>query len=250
MILEKYAEEQKINYYQVDQHGYLAPSALLCALQNTALAHSDALGYTLDYMAEHACGWAVINWHIIIHQMPIHAQTIRIETWCSKLRKTQAERCFSIFDTHGTKLADSMSRWVFMDFDKRRISNAPTDMLESFGSTFPAAIENEKFLLPKVSENIPVATQQFLLTRRDTDTNNHANNVKYLEWALDDIPDEIYNHMTLKDIRIVYRKECLRGETICTKTFVHAVADGQQTITLILDKAQNILAQAALLWGK
>ncbi len=28
---------------------------------------------------------------------------------------------------------------------------------------------------------------------------------------MDDIPDAIYEDMTLKDIRIVYRKECLRG---------------------------------------
>lgn len=250
MIIQnkKYIEEQKINYYQVDQHGRLAPAALLSALQNAALAHSDALGYTLDYLAERHCGWAVINWHIIIHRMPIHAETVRIETWCNKTRRMQSERGYVILDANGEKLVDTMSRWVFMDFAKRKIANAPADMLDAYGSTPPAAIENEKFHIPKAPDDIPVATQQFLLTRRDTDTNNHANNVKYLEWALDDIPDEIYNHMTIKEISIVYRKECLRGDTICTKTFVQAITQGTQTITIISDQEQNVLAQAVLLW--
>ena len=47
-----YAEEQTINYYQVDQKGTLSPAALLSALQNAAIDHSDTLGYTLDYLAE------------------------------------------------------------------------------------------------------------------------------------------------------------------------------------------------------
>ena len=62
-----YAEEQTINYYQVDQKGTLSPAALLSALQNAAIDHSDTLGYTLDYLAELQCGWAVINWHIMVY---------------------------------------------------------------------------------------------------------------------------------------------------------------------------------------
>ena len=43
-----------------------------------------------------------------------------------------------------------------------------------------------------------ICTRDFVVTRRDTDTNGHANNVKYLEWVMDDIPDAIYEDMTLK----------------------------------------------------
>ena len=87
-----YAEEQTINYYQVDQKGTLSPAALLSALQNAAIDHSDTLGYTLDYLEELQCGWAVINWHIMVYRMPAHRETIRLETWSNKCRKMQAER--------------------------------------------------------------------------------------------------------------------------------------------------------------
>ncbi len=53
-------------FFEVDNNLFLTPSALVFHLQDTAIRHSASLGYTLDYMAEHHRGWAVVNWHIII----------------------------------------------------------------------------------------------------------------------------------------------------------------------------------------
>ena len=97
-----YAEEQTINYYQVDQKGTLSPAALLSALQNAAIDHSDTLGYTLDYLEELQCGWAVINWHIMVYRMPAHRETIRLETWSNKCRKGRKDcRRYVPLDLHG-----------------------------------------------------------------------------------------------------------------------------------------------------
>lgn len=60
-----YAEEQTINYYQVDQKGTLSPAALLSALQNAAIDHSDTLGYTLDYLEE-------LQWRLGGYQLAYH----------------------------------------------------------------------------------------------------------------------------------------------------------------------------------
>ena len=244
-----YAEEQTINYYQVDQKGTLSPAALLSALQNAAIDHSDTLGYTLDYLAELQCGWAVINWHIMVYRMPAHRETIRLETWSNKCRKMQAERGYYLFDEKGEKIADGMSRWIYMDFAKRKPTNVPDDMIEKYGTNQPPAIEWEKFRMPPMPEGEPAAQQRFIVTRRDTDTNGHANNVKYLEWALDDVPDEIYDGMTLKDIRVVYRKECRRGDVVHTKTFVEEKDGEWETITFIFDEEETVLTEIAILWA-
>ena len=103
--------------------------------------------------------------------------------------------------------------------------------------------------MPPMPEGEPTAQQRFTVTRRDTDTNGHANNVKYLEWALDDVPDEIYDGMTLKDIRVVYRKECHRGDVVHTKTFVEEKDGEWETITFIFDEEETVLAEIAILWA-
>lgn len=246
--MKGYTQEQMITYYQIDQSGRLSPAALLAALQNTAIAHADHLGYTLEEMEKRQCGWVVIHWHIAIERMPKHLEQMRLDTWCSKCRGMQAERCYSIYDQNGEILAKAMSRWVFMDFAKRKATVVPKDMIEAYGSNQTPAIEGEKFNMPKQKEGDVVGQQEFVVTRRDTDTNYHVNNVKYLEWALDDVPDEIYDHMTLKDIRMLYRKECRRGEKVRTETTVQPHECGKQSTTWIYNAEGDVCAEAALIW--
>ena len=50
--------------------------------------------------------------------------------------------------------------------------------------------------------------------RRDTDTNKHANNSVYIDWAMDGVPDEIYDNMDLAEVTVTYKKECRRGDTV------------------------------------
>ena len=47
---KSYTEQQQISYFEVDNNLYLTPSALVFHLQDTAIRHSDTLGYTLDYI--------------------------------------------------------------------------------------------------------------------------------------------------------------------------------------------------------
>ena len=102
--------------------------------------------------------------------------------------------------------------------------------------------------MPKEPEGELIAERTVTVTRRDTDTNNHANNVKYLEWVMDDIPDEIYVDMRLKDIRIVYRKECMRGDMINVKTYVRDTEIGK-IVDSFLYEGETVVAQVITLWA-
>ena len=101
--------------------------------------------------------------------------------------------------------------------------------------------------MPKEAEGDLLYTRTLPVTRRDTDTNGHANNVKYLEWAMDDVPDEIYDGMSLADVRIVYRKECVRGDIVEVKTYVKALPDGKEVLSF-LSAGEKIVAEVATLW--
>ena len=198
-----YEVERKVSFLQIDCNSCMTPAALLSQLQEMAILHSDSLGYTIDYMLEHEWFWSVVNWHLKLYRMPRYGEKIIIQTWNDKFARFQANRSFYVFDEEGNKLMDGISRWVFMDLAKRRPANVPADMPPKYYSGKEAAILDEKFLMPKEPEGELIAERTVTVTRRDTDTNNHANNVKYLEWVMDEIPDEIYVGMALKDVRIV-----------------------------------------------
>ena len=73
-----YEETLKVSYFQIDGNRNMSPAALLSCLQEAAVTHSDTIGYTLDYMAEHQWGWSVVNWHLQIYRMPQHLSLIHI----------------------------------------------------------------------------------------------------------------------------------------------------------------------------
>ncbi len=179
-----YEETLKVSYFQIDGNRNMSPAALLSCLQEAAVTHSDTIGYTLDYMAEHQWGWSVVNWHLQIYRMPQHGERIQVQTWSNKCMRFQAERSFFLFDEAGNKLLDGASRWIFMDLARRRPANAPDGMAERYHSGQEPAIPDEKFFMLKEAEGDLLSTRTLPVTRRDTDTNGHANNVKYLEWAM------------------------------------------------------------------
>lgn len=243
-----YEESRKISYFQVDGNRHMSPAALLSDLQEAAINHSDFLGYSVEYLSQKQAGWAVLNWHLEVVRMPKLGETITIQTWCEKCRRMQAIRCFSVLDEKNEMILKGISRWIFMDLEKRKPTNIPEEMVLRYHSGQDSSIPGEKFLMPKEGEDVPAVIRTLEITRRDTDSNGHANNVKYLEWAMDDLPDEIYDKMQLVDVRIVYRKECVRGAEVGIKTYIQITDDGREIVTFITDKEQAVLAEVATLW--
>ena len=50
--------------------------------------------------------------------------------------------------------------------------------------------------------------------RADMDMNGHINNVTYLAWALETVPSDVYDGMTLSEVEIDYKSECLAGHAV------------------------------------
>ena len=119
-----YEEERKVRYFQIDSNSCMTPAALLSSLQEMAITHSDTLGYTIDYMLEHQWFWSVLNWHLKLYRMPKYGEKIILQTWSDKFARIQANRSFFVFDVEGNKLMDGISRWAFMDLEKRKIPDA------------------------------------------------------------------------------------------------------------------------------
>lgn len=243
-----FQKEMRVSFLQIDGAQCMTPAALLSALEEMAIEHSDSLGYTIDYMRERGWFWSVVNWHLQLHRIPRYGETILLRTWNDKFSRFQANRSFMITDAAGNRLLDGISRWIFMDAEKRKPTNVPPEMPEKYHSGQAAAIPDEKFFMPKEPQGALFGTRALTVTRRDTDTNGHANNVKYLEWVMDEIPDEIYADMALRDIRIVYRKECRRGETVTIQTYLSDTPAGK-CAEAFLYAGEALIAQVITLWA-
>lgn len=249
---KEYTDNFTIGYFGTDANLLLSPSSLAVYFQDFAISHSDSLGYTLDRLAELKRGWAITNWHINVLRYPKCGETITISTWSSKCRRMQAERSFSVYDDNGSVICTAVSRWIFMDLEKRKPALIEEDMEEAYACELLPAIEGERYVMPKgVSETL-YSERVFTVTRRDTDTNGHTNNTKYIEWAIDDIPDDIYKDYVSTDIKVVYRKECYKGSNVLSKCYVEDLGEYKQVISFFLnaDDQTVIFAEIATVWSK
>ena len=248
---QEFKEELVIPYFGTDHFLRLTPSSLAVCFQDLAIDHSDSIGFTLDWLWKEKKGWAITNWHIQVLRMPTRGEKVVIKTWSDNCRRMQARRSFTVTDESGHIVVKAVSRWIYMDLEKRKPSAIPKEMEEGFVCDTPAVIENEKYIMPKGQEENFSGERSFSVTRRDTDTNGHANNTKYIEWAIDDVPDDIYAHYRISDIRVVYRKECYKDDEVLSKCYISG-QDEKEVISYFVDpkKPETVFCEVSTVWVK
>lgn len=247
-----YEEKTEISYYAVNSSLCLKPASLATLFQDLAIRHSDSLGYTIEYLSQKQRGWAITNWHIEVIRYPKCGEQVTLRTWASSTKRILAERSYIVLDSHGEEIIKANSRWVFMDLEKRKPDSVPGEMQERYFSGLGPAIEKERYRLPAAEEDSFENDMEFTVKRSETDTNGHANNVQYIAWAMDSVPDEIYYSRYAFDIRVVYRKECYRNSLVKARTFVKDTEDGKEVITNFYDGNDSgiVFCEVATLWRR
>lgn len=219
MNLEIYNAPYPVSYFHVDPNGFLSTPALLYALQEVALDHCKLGGHDVATLKDANSGWAVLYWHIKINNLPQLWDKMELETWTNKHGRMQINRSYSV-KNKGEEIIKIMSQWIMMDLEKRRPKTATEDFLQ-YCCDRESVLPTEKFFSVHKKEDLGDLLKESTreVKRSDIDTNDHVNNVKYVEWAIDDMPDEILDGYLLDEVRIIYRKECSRGDIVHLKTY-------------------------------
>ncbi|MDZ7548328.1 acyl-[acyl-carrier-protein] thioesterase, partial [Clostridium perfringens] len=61
------------------------------------------------------------------------------------------------------------------------------------------------------------------------DFNKHVNNTKYVEWAIESLPEDIVKNYKLEEIKVTFEKECKYGEEIKSLSSFIKEEDGSLT---------------------
>ena len=208
--------------------------AMLKYLENIACKHSDEVGYGINTIEQTGVVWILLDWKFNVIERPIYGQTIKVKTWSRKMEKCYAYRDFEVYDENENKIAKATTKWVLLDANTRKILRIPENFaVEYKQETERHAFEEETDKL-REPENEEVSIE--LKTRRtDIDINNHVNNLNYLDFAYEILPEEVYNH-ELKNVRITYKHQTEPGETV---NISYTKQEGKNIITIkTIDKTQ------------
>ena len=65
----------------------------------------------------------------------------------------------------------------------------------------------------------------FNIRYSDIDSNNHVNNVKYIEWAIESVPVDVVKDYIINRIKVTFEKESKYGEKISSSSAIEQIDD-------------------------
>lgn len=240
MADRKFSKEFEVHYYEIDSRQMATPIAILNYLEETAVAHSESVGLGIVKLKSEGVGWVLNRWQLRMERYPLWGQKVRVKTWPSSFERFYATREFLLTDEQGGALGRASSLWVYLNIIKKRPMRIPTQYSTPYGLDRIQAVAEP---YQEVELENPDDCLEFRIRKSDIDTNNHVNNAKYVEWALEAIPPALSENGILASLDIAYKKEASYGSGVRSacklsreehvmKEYAHQIVDIENGIEL------------------
>ncbi|KAL8105870.1 palmitoyl-acyl carrier protein thioesterase, chloroplastic-like [Apium graveolens] len=214
----RYRQMVVIRSYEVGPDKTATLESILNLLQETALNHvwmsgllGDGFGATHG-MARNDLMWVVSKLQLQVEQYPIWGEVLQLDTWVGASGKNGMRRDWELrSQATGVVFARATSTWVMMNKKTRRLSKMPDEVRAEISPWFiekRAITEDTLEKIRKLDDSAKHGTSSLKPKRSDLDMNHHVNNVKYVGWMLETMPDEFMEEYQLSNIILEYRKEC------------------------------------------
>lgn len=209
-----YTYETPVAYSDIGPDQRLSHLGMLRILQEAACVASDVAGYGLKDISRTGVHWILAAWRLELKRRSAWRAELRVETWPRTMDGYVSERNFLIYD--GEELAaEAASRWILVSAETGR----PVRVTDAERAAYSPQMENRQVFggAPLAHNGSTPAdspvTFQTLVGRRDIDTNHHVNNLHYLDYAIEALPEEVYRDLP-DTVEIVFRRQILLGTSI------------------------------------
>lgn len=223
---------------EVAPNGKVRLSSICDLLQETAGNHALKLNFDISQLNEQKLTWVLHRLHLQMDRLPEWREEICISTWPSSGDTLRAYRDFKIRDEHGNELGRCLSYWLMLNTDTRRPVRMPEEVLDMAPRDIEHVLDIRKNKL--VFDGAPKNTKTFKVRRSDLDINRHVNNVKYVEWALEVLPDDV----EVSELDIEFRSECRQNDTVRSECLPDAT--GNQYRHKIIRTGNDTIAALAV----
>lgn len=197
------------------QDGAMTLNGLLKALENAGNQHSDSVGDGAIARDRQGKAWILTDWQVEIFRRPRYCVPLHIQTWQRAARATFALfREYLVEDGQAGYAARAVSRLVLVDMESQRIIR-PNDQLVHIYTPEDKRVFDDSGV-EKLREPESYAQQIRLSPRRsDIDYNHHVHNLCYLDFALEALPQDIYQRrQDFSRLRIVYKSPVKAGTSL------------------------------------
>lgn len=234
----------RVRFFDTDPAGYASLPALCRFLEEAADSHCRPLGLSVTGLAAQGRMWVLTRLALTFTAPPRLGDDIVVETWGSKrLGGFRAYRDFRVFDAAGRTIGEAESLWLILDAATRRPLRLPESIFvfRHPERQTPRPVDAVK-LEPPAREEFQAA---FRVGWRDLDPNQHANNVRYVEWMIESLPEPVHTDAVPLSLDIQFAAEALRGQDVVS---VSEACGGGAFRHSLRSSGGSLLALAATRW--
>lgn len=206
-------EKFRVKNYEVDHNGFFKPFSFLNHAQEMANVHAQSLGFGYDNLIASGVVWVLSRIHVKFDRLPLWKEELSIDTWHKGNDRLFGFRDYSVKDKRDIEIISATSSWLIIDYKTRKLQRIETLIGNEFkGALAKHAIEEPASKIAKPSQ-LKLCNSK-VVSISDIDINQHTNNARYLEWAIDSIDPEISTKAKIKELWMNFNNESLLGEKI------------------------------------
>jgi acyl-ACP thioesterase len=239
----KYTENITIPCYDTDAAWHLKPSSFMNLAQEAAGRHAVHLGFGYDDLIKANTAWILSRVHVEFPDAPKWREDITLTTWHKGLNRLFFLRDFLLTDTQGRERVKATTSWLVLNLETRRLVRDPKLMEDGTVCT-ENVIETpaDKVVMPKGID--PEFVMDHIVAYSDIDTNAHANNAMYMQWAMDAVDYQIASACPVKEFTINFNHETKAGDKVSLYRISEEREDGLHVfIEGRLPEAQSFIVE-------
>jgi acyl-ACP thioesterase len=202
-----------IKRHELDTNARVPASVFIRCLQEAADYNATELGFDSGTMMGQNLLWVLLRLHIRLEGYPTGLQRIEVETWPSGTDSRLAYRDYRLY------LGDARepfglvtSAWMLLDASTQR----PVSVADRLRPGLRLDGEHA-FVAPQpavVPGGAGGGRRRFPVRLSDIDLNRHVNNLHYVEWIVESVPEDVWAKRLLQELAVEFRKQVRYGETV------------------------------------
>lgn len=202
----------QVRSYECGPDGRATLPTVCNYLQEAASLHAEALGFSrANFAAEGAnISWVLTRLRVKMARYPRWEESVTVVTYPRGGRRITAHRDFVVRVGDET-VGVATSEWMIIDLATRKIVPVPDRVYELANDERPPVIDGEAFSRLRWSCQETSGELSLRARRGDIDLNGHVNNVHYIEWLVETLPE---NAGAIRDFEIAFKSETLAGEEV------------------------------------
>jgi len=240
-----FTDSFEVRLNEVNHLGRTKPVHILNWFQHASSTHSSVVGYPVTNLIKKNLTWVITRYHIIIIRYPNWRDKISVSTWRSGERPNFAPREFKVSDNHGNKLIYATSSFKLLDLETKK-TVSPKIHLPDYPVYEKREIEDDFLSLPELQN--PDFQKTLNVRRCDLDINSHVNNTLYLEWAIESVPEKIFNDFQICEVEIGFNRQAFYGDKIISMTKKSDKDNNVFLHKIVLEKNNTVLAKLKTKW--